>query len=124
MLDGVIFEAVFRNVQIDALDELLDLDDSVNRAHARIVPERDLRRVSLTTDGLHRLKVPKANLTTGAPIDSLGAARRVEGIHHQFPALGARSGCRGNAIASRRSCCSGIARVRAERQRCAASSHP
>jgi hypothetical protein len=31
----------------------------VNRSHARIVPERDRRRVSLTTDGLHRLKVPK-----------------------------------------------------------------
>jgi hypothetical protein len=25
MLDGVIFEAVFRNLQIDALDELVDL---------------------------------------------------------------------------------------------------
>lgn len=83
--DCAIFETVFHNVPIDATDKFVDLDDFANRAHGRIVPRRDLRLVNLTTDGLHRLKVPKVELITSAPIDYLDTARWAEAIHHQFP---------------------------------------
>lgn len=82
--DCAIFETVFHNVPIDAQDKFVDLDDFANRAHGRIVPQRDLQLVNLTTDGLHRLKVPKAELITSAPIDYLDTARWAEAIHHQF----------------------------------------
>lgn len=83
--DCAIFETVFHNVPIDATDKFVDLDDFANRAHGRIVPRRDLRLVNLTTDGLHRPKVPKVELITSAPIDYLDTARWAEAIHHQFP---------------------------------------
>lgn len=66
-LECAIFETVFHNVPIDASDKFVDLDDFANRAHGRIVPRRDLQLVNLTTDGLHRLKVPKAELIASAP---------------------------------------------------------
>lgn len=83
--DCAIFETVFHNVPIDAPDKFVDLDDFANRAHGRIVSRRDLQLVNLTTDGLHRLKVPKAELITSAPIDYLDTARWAEAIHRQFP---------------------------------------
>ena len=83
--DCAIFETVFHNVPIDAPDKFMDLDDFANRAHGRIVPKRDLQLVNLTTDGLHRLKIPKAELITSAPIDYLDTARWAEAIHDQFP---------------------------------------
>lgn len=84
-LDCAIFETVFHNVPIDAPDKFVDLDDFANRAHGRIVPNRDLQLVNLTTDGLHRLKVPKTELIASAPIDYLDTARWAEAIHHQCP---------------------------------------
>lgn len=84
-LDCAIFETVFHNVPIDALDKFVDLNDFANRAHGYVVPRRDLRLANLTTDGLHRLKVPKAELITSAPIDYLDTARWAEAIHHQHP---------------------------------------
>ncbi len=84
-LDCAIFETVFHNVPIDAPDKFVDLDDFANRAHGRIVPQRNLQLVNLTTDGLHRLKVPKAELIASAPIDYLDTARWTEAIHHQCP---------------------------------------
>jgi hypothetical protein len=82
--DCAIFETVFHNVPIDAPDKFVDLDDFANRAHGRIVSTRDLQLVNLTTDGLHRLKVPKAELIASAPIDYLDTARWAEAIHRQF----------------------------------------
>jgi hypothetical protein len=72
-------------VPIDAPDKFVDLDDFANRAHGRIVPNRDLQLVNLTTDGLHRLKVPKSELITSPPIDYVDTARWAEAIHHQRP---------------------------------------
>ena len=83
--DCAIFETVFHNVPIDAPDKFVDLDDFAHRAHGRIVSRRDLQLVNLTTDGLHRLKVPKAELITSAPIDYVDTARWAEAIHRQFP---------------------------------------
>ena len=85
--DCAIFETVFHNVPIDAPDKFVDLDDFANRAHGRIVPNRDLQLVNLTTDGLHRLKVPKSELITSPPIDYIDTARWAEAIHHQFPGV-------------------------------------
>jgi hypothetical protein len=83
--DCAIFETAFHNVPIDAPDKFVDLDDFADRAHGRIVPKRDLQLVSLTTDGLHRLKGPKAELITSAPTDYLDTARWAEAIHRQCP---------------------------------------
>jgi hypothetical protein len=83
--DCAIFETVFHNVPIDAPDKFVDLDDFANRSHGRIVPNRDLQLVNLTTDGLHRLKVPKAELIASSPIDYLDTALWAEAIHHQCP---------------------------------------
>lgn len=82
--DCAIFETVFHNVPIEAPDKFVDLDDFANRAHGQIVPKRDLQLVNLTSDGLHRLKVPKAELIASEPIDYLDTARWAEAIHHQF----------------------------------------
>lgn len=82
--DCAIFETVFHNVPVDAPDKFVDLEDFANRAHGKVVPNRDLQLVTLTTDGLHRLKVPKAELIASPPIDYLDTARWAEAIHHQF----------------------------------------
>lgn len=83
-LDCAIFETVFHNVPIDAPDKFVDLDDFAGRAHGTVVPQRDLRLVDLTTDGLHRLKISKAELIASAPIDYPDTARWAEALHQQF----------------------------------------
>ena len=45
----------------------------------------NLRLANLTTDGLHRLKAPKAELIASAAVDYLATARWAEAIHHQHP---------------------------------------
>ncbi len=83
--DCAIFETVFHNVPIEAADKFVDLDAFANRAHGRVQPQRDLKLVNLTTDGLHRLKVPKAELINSAPLDYLDTAGWAAAIHHQCP---------------------------------------
>lgn len=80
-----IFETVFHHVPIDAADKFVDLDAFANRAHGLIEPQRDLKLVNLTTDGLHRLKLPKAELITSAALDYPQTSRWAEAIHHQCP---------------------------------------
>lgn len=82
--EGAIFETVFHHVPIDAEDKFVDLDDFAERGHGQLVPTRDLRLVDLTTDGLHRLKVPKDELITSAPRDYVATARWAEALHRQF----------------------------------------
>ena len=84
-LDCAIFETVFHNVPIDAPDKFVDLDHFATRAHGTITPLRALKLVNLTTDGLHRLKVRKAELISSAPIDYPDTARWAEAIHREFP---------------------------------------
>lgn len=83
--DCAVFETVFHNVPIDAPDKFVDLDAFANRAHGQIVPKRALQLVNLTTDGLHRLKIPKAELIASSPIDYIDTARWAQAIHHQCP---------------------------------------
>ena len=54
----------------------------MRRAPAR---PANLRLANLTTDGLHWLKVSKAELMVSAAIDYLATARWAEAIHHQHP---------------------------------------
>jgi hypothetical protein len=86
-LECAIFETVFHNVPIDAPDKSVDLDDYAQRAHGLIEPARELRLVDLTTDGLHRLKVPKAELIAGNPIDYPETARWAQALHQQYPEI-------------------------------------
>ncbi len=70
---------------IDAPDKFVGLGDFANRAYGQIVPQRALRLVNLTTDGRHRLKMPKSELITSAPIDYADTAKWAEAFHRQCP---------------------------------------
>jgi RES domain len=82
--DCAIFETVFHNVPIDAVDKSVDLDDFAQRGHGQLVAKRDLRLVDLTSDGLHRLKLPKEELITSAARDYVDTAKWAQALHHQF----------------------------------------
>ena len=82
-LDCAIFETVFHAVPIDAADKFVDLDNFAQRAHGQVLPTRHLQLVKLTSDGLHRLKVPKAELITSPAADYLETAKWAQALHHQ-----------------------------------------
>lgn len=86
-LECAIFETVFHNVPVDARDKFVDLDDSAHRSHGTLCPTRDLTLVDLSTDGLHRLRVPKAELIGSAPIDYLATAAWAQALHRQSPEI-------------------------------------
>jgi hypothetical protein len=82
-LDCAIFETVFHEVPIAAADKFVDLDDFVQRGHGELVPNRDLKLVDLTSEGLHRLKVPKEELIASPALDYPLTARWAEALHRQ-----------------------------------------
>jgi len=82
-LDCAIFETVFHNVPIDAPSKFVDLDDFANRGYARLIPQRALRLVDLTTEGLHRLRIPKEELVASPSRDYPATARWAEALHRQ-----------------------------------------
>lgn len=84
-LDCAIFETVFHEVPVAAADKFVDLDGFAQRGHGQVVPRRDLRLVDLTSEGLHRLKVPKEELTIGPARDYPLTARWAEALHRQCP---------------------------------------
>ncbi|MCL2590927.1 MAG: RES family NAD+ phosphorylase [Betaproteobacteria bacterium] len=81
--DCAIFETVFHNVPFDAPHKFVDLDDFASRGYARLIPQRTLRLVDLTTEGLHRLRVPKEELVTSPSRDYPDTARWAEALHRQ-----------------------------------------
>ena len=83
-LDCAIFETVFHEVPVDADDKFVDLDDFAQRGHGELVPRRDLRLVDLTSEGLHRLKLPKEELITSPARDYLATAQWAQALHQQF----------------------------------------
>jgi len=83
-LDCAIFETVFHDVPIDAADKFVDLDDFAQRGHGKLVPNRDLKLVDLTSEGLHRLKVPKEELITCPSRDYPTTALWAQALHHRF----------------------------------------
>jgi len=83
-LDCAIFETVFHDVPIDAPDKSVDLDDFAQRGHGELVPGRDLRLVDLTSEGLHRLKVPKDELIASPSRDYADTALWAQALHRQF----------------------------------------
>jgi hypothetical protein len=84
-LDCAIFETVFHDVPVDAPDKFVDLDGFAQRGHGELVPGRDLKLVDLTSEGLHRLKVPKEELITSPARDYLETALWAQALHQQFP---------------------------------------
>lgn len=83
-LDCAIFETVFHEVPIDAPDKFVDLDDFAQRGHGELVSSRDLKLVDLTSEGLHRLKVPKEELIGSPSRDYLDTAQWAHALHGQF----------------------------------------
>lgn len=84
-LDCAIFETVFHDVPVDAVDKFMDLDDFAGRGHGELVPNRDLLLVDLTSEGLHRLRVPKEELIASPSRDYLATAAWAQVLHRQFP---------------------------------------
>lgn len=84
-LDCAIFETVFHDIPIDAPDKFVDLDDFAQRGHGALLPNRDLKLVDLTSDGLHRLRVPKHELITSPSRYYPDTALWAQELHHQFP---------------------------------------
>ena len=82
-LDCAIFETVFHDVPIDAPDKFVALDDFAQRGHGQLVPNRELLLVDLTSEGLHRLKVPKEELIASPARDYVDTARWAEALHRQ-----------------------------------------
>lgn len=82
-LDCAIFETVFHEVPVDAAAKFVDLGDFAQRGHGELVPNRDLKLVDLTSEGLHRLKVPKAELIASPARDYPLTARWAEALHRQ-----------------------------------------
>lgn len=87
-LDCEIFETGFHDVPVDAADKFVDLDFFAQRGHGELMPSRDLRLVDLTSEGPHRLKVPKEELIISPARDYLATARWAEALHHQFADFG------------------------------------
>lgn len=82
-LQCAIFETVFHHVPIAASHKFVDLDAFATRGYGQLVPQRALRLVDLTTDGLHRLKVPKDELIVSPARDYHDTARWAEALHRQ-----------------------------------------
>lgn len=84
-LDCAIFETVFHDVPIDAADKFVDLGEFAERGHGELVPARDLKLVDLTSEGLHRLKVPKRELIDSPTRLYPQTARWAQALYHQGP---------------------------------------
>ncbi|PXW93265.1 RES domain-containing protein [Sphaerotilus hippei] len=82
--DCALFETIFHHVPIDALDKFVDLDDFAQRGHGQIVPQRELLLADLTSEGLHRLRVPKEELIASPPAAYGMTARWAQALHRQF----------------------------------------
>lgn len=83
-LDCAIFETVFHDVPVDAPDKFVDLGDFARRGHGELLPRRDLRLVDLSSEGLHRLKVPKQELIASPSRDYPVTVRWAQALHRQF----------------------------------------
>jgi hypothetical protein len=83
-LDCAIFETIFHEVPIDAPDKFVDLDDFAQRGHGELIPSRDLRLVDLTSEGLHRLKIPKTELTLSPSRHYPDTVLWAQALHRQF----------------------------------------
>jgi hypothetical protein len=86
-LECAIFETVFHNVPIDARDKFVDLDSFGQRAHGRLTPTRALRLIDLTTDGLHRLRIPRGELIDSPATEYAVTASWAAALHHRHPKI-------------------------------------
>jgi hypothetical protein len=81
-LDCAIFETVFHDVPVDAQDKFVDQDGFANRGHGELVASRDLKLADLTSEGLHRLKVPKEELIASPAREYPSTALWAQALHH------------------------------------------
>lgn len=86
-LDCAIFETIFHDVPIDAADKFVDLDGFATRGHGELTPSRALVLVDLTSEGLHRLRVPKGELIDSPARDYPQTGRWAEDLYRQSPAV-------------------------------------
>ena len=82
-LDCAIFETVFHDVPIDAKDKFVDLAVFAQRGHGQLVPRRPLKLVDLTSEGLHRLQVPKQELIASPSRAYPRTAQWAQALHRQ-----------------------------------------
>ena len=82
-LECAIFETVLHDVPIAAADKYVDLGAFARRGHGILIANRALLLVDLTTDGLHRLGVPKEELIASPSRAYVQTARWAEALHRQ-----------------------------------------
>lgn len=84
-LDCAIFETIFHDVPMDAKDKFVDLAGFAQRGHGQVVPARDLKLVDLTSEGLHRLQVPKQELIDSPSRAYSLTVQWAQALHRQCP---------------------------------------
>ena len=84
-LDCAIFETVFHDVPFDQPDKFVDLQPFARHAHGELLAARDLKLVDLTSEGLHRLRIPKAELIESMARDYPVTALWAQALHQGFP---------------------------------------
>jgi hypothetical protein len=84
-LDCVLFETLFHDVPVDATSKFVDLDAWARHGHAELTPQRALRLADLTSEGLHRLQVPKEELITSPARDYAATVRWAQALHQACP---------------------------------------
>jgi hypothetical protein len=82
--DCAIFETVFHDVTLAAPDKFVDLGDFVQRGHGEFVTSQDLNLVNRTSEGLHRLKVPKEELMASPTRDDPDTALWAQEVHGSY----------------------------------------
>lgn len=75
---------MFPDVPIDASDKFVDLDEFAQRGHGEFVPQRELKLVDLTSEGLHRLRVPKEELIASPSRVYPETGMWAQALHRQF----------------------------------------
>jgi len=83
-LQCAIFETVFHDVDFTAAAPVVQLSDFGGRAHARLVPNRDLHLVRLHGRALLQFKVTRLLLIESPPRCYPATALWAQALHHQY----------------------------------------
>lgn len=70
---------------MDAPDKFVDLAYFSQRGHGELEAKRDLLLVDLTSEGLHRLKIPKEELISSPSRDYRATALWAQVLYQQIP---------------------------------------
>lgn len=86
-LQCAIFETIFHDVDFTAAAPVVPLSDFGSRAHARLVPQRDLRLVRLHGRALLQLKVTRLLLIESPPRCYPATAAWAQALHRQYDGI-------------------------------------